>query len=365
MRTMRRLAFLAIALFPLLAACGEPEVAPEIPVRAIKTHVVSERAGEQSRRIAGLTEAAVVTDLAFESSGRMTEINVDIGDAIAKDQVIARLDPEPFDLQISTSRSQLVDAQAKLADATAKFAQQKELYEQGFATKTAYDTAIANKDSAESNVQVAESQLRLAERDLERAVLTSPFAGQVSEKFVERFTEVSAGQKIVQVSANGETKVKANVPEGMVQRLEPGQVVKVSFPTLNDAVVSGRITQIGARATNTNSFPVTVVLDPSDLPLRSGLTVEVIFAFETAATGKAFLIPLGALLPTTEPDKGYIFVFDKTESVVRKRTVQVLNVSGNDLEVAGEIAEGDILASAGISFLVDGMKVKLLRTAAQ
>ena len=255
--------------------------------------------------------------------------------------------------------------QAKLADATAKFEQQKELYEQGFATKTAFDTALANKNSAESNVQVAESQLRLAERDLERAVLTSPFAGQVSEKYVERFTEVTAGQKIVQVSASGETKVKANVPEGMVQRLQPGQVVKVSFPTLNDAVVSGRITQIGARATSTNSFPVTVVLDESDLPLRSGLTTEVVFAFETAATGKAFLIPLGALLATTENGKGFIFVFDEADSVVRRRTVQVLNVSGNDLEVTGEIAEGDILAAAGISFLVDGMKVKLLQTAAE
>lgn len=362
---MRKLAILTIALFPLLAACEEQAVAPEVSVRAIKTHVVSERAGEQSRRIAGLTEAAVVTDLAFESSGRMTEINVDIGDAIAKEQMIAKLDPEPFTLRISTSRGQLVDAQAKLADATAKFAQQKELYEQGFATKTNYDTALANKNSAESNVQVAESQLRLAERDLERTILTSPFTGQVSEKYVERFTEVTAGQKIVQVSANGETKVKVNVPEGMVQRLEPGQVVKVSFPTLNDAVVSGRITQIGARATSTNSFPVTVVVDTNDLPLRSGLTTEVIFAFETAATGKAFLVPLGALLPTTEKDKGFIFVFDPAESVVRKRTVQVLNVSGNDLEVTGEIAEGDVLASAGISFLVDGMKVKLLQTAAE
>lgn len=362
---MRWLAILGVAVLPLLAACEEEQAAPELPVRAIKTFVVSERAGEQSRRIAGLTEASVVTDLAFESSGRMIVIDFDIGDAIEKDQVIAKLDPEPFDLRISTSRGQLVDAQAKLADAEAKFAQQKELYEQGFATKTAYDTAIANKNSAESNVQIAQSQLRLAERDLERTVLTSPFTGQVSEKYVERFTEITAGQKIVQVSANGETKVKANVPEGMVQRLEPGQTVTVSFPTLNDAEVAGHITQIGARATSTNSFTVTVVLDANDLPLRSGLTAEVVFAFETAATGKAFLIPLGALLPTTEEGKGFIFVFDKAASVVHRRAVHVLNVSGNDLEVTGEIAEGDILASAGISFLVDGMNVKLLQTAAE
>jgi RND family efflux transporter MFP subunit len=362
---MRRFVALVLAIFPLLAACGEEEAPPEVPVRAIKTFTVSERAGQQSRRIAGLTEAAVVTDLAFESAGRMTEINVDIGDRVENNQVVARLDPEPFELRISTSRGQLVDAQAKLTDAKAKFEQQKELYEQGFATKTAYDTAQANLNSAESNLQVAESQLKLAERDLERAILKAPFAGQVSEKYVERFTEVTAGQQIVQLSGDGETKVKSNVPEGLVQRLQPGQMVTVSFPTLNDALVEGRITQIGARATSTNSFPVTVVLEANELSLRSGLTVEVIFAFETEATGKAFLLPLGSLLPTTEEGKGYVFVFDAAESVVRRRTVQVLNVSGNDLEVTGDIAVGDIIAAAGVSFLVDGMKVKLLQTAAE
>lgn len=362
---MRRFAVLVPLALAALMACEEPEAPPEPPIRAIKTVTVSDRAGEQSRRIAGLTEAAVVSDLAFESPGRMTEITVDIGDRVEKEQVIARLDPEPFELRISSTRGELVDAQAKLTDAKAKFEQQKRLYEEGFATKTSYDTALANLNSAESNLQVAESQLKLAERDLERAVLKSPFPGQVSEKYVERFTEVTAGQRIVQVSADGETKVKSNVPEGLVQRLQPGQKVTVSFPTLNDAEVGGTITQIGARATSTNSFPVTVVLDASDLPLRSGLTAEVIFAFATDATGKAFLLPLSSLLPTTEAGKGYIFVFDAAESVVRRRTVQVLNVSGNDLEVVGEIAEGDIVAVAGVSFLVDGMKVKLLETAAE
>lgn len=362
---MHRIKSLFIAGLIALTGCEEEAVVAEAPIRAIKTHMVSERAGEQSRRISGITEASVVTDLAFESSGRMTEILVDVGDAVSKDQIVARLDPETFNLRISTSRSQLVDARAKLTDANSKFKQQEELLKQGFTTKTSYDTALANRNSAESNVQVAQSQLKLSERDLDKAILKSPFDGLVTAKYAERFSEVSPGQKIVQISANGDTKVNSNVPEGLVRRLVPGQKVSVFFPTLSDVEVHGHITQIGARATQTNSFPVTIVLERSELNLRSGLTAEVLFAFKTEATGKAFLLPLGAILPTAEEGKANVFVFDETEGVVRKRDVTVLNVSGNDLEVSGDIAEGDIVASAGVSFLIDGMKVKLLETPAK
>ena len=273
---------IALGVLLALAGCEEEQAPPEPPVRAIKTFVVSERAGEQSRQIAGVTEAAVVTDLAFESSGRMTEIAVDVGDTVAKDQVIAKLDPEPFNLRIASSRGQAVDAEAKLADAEAKFKQQEDLFKQGFATKTAYDTALANRDSARSNLEVARSQLKLAERDLERAELKAPFAGSITAKHVERFTEVTPGQQIVQVSGDGNIKVNAAVPEGLVRRLQPGQTVSVSFPTLNDQTATGKITQIGARASTTNSFPVTVVLDEnetaaalrhdhgSDLPVQDG-----------------------------------------------------------------------------------------------
>lgn len=356
---------IALSVLLALAACEEEQAPAQPPIRAIKTFEVSDRAGEQSRQIAGITEAAVVTDLAFESSGRMTEITVDVGDTVAKDQVIAKLDPEPFNLRITSSRGQVVEAEAKLADADAKFKQQEDLYKQGFATKTAYDTALANRDSARSSLQVARSQLKLAERDLERAELTAPFDGSITAKHVERFTEVTPGQQIVQISADGNIKVNAAVPEGLVRRLQPGQTVSVSFPTLNDAMASGQITQIGARASSTNSFPVTVVLENNELPLRSGMTTEVTFRFKTEATGKAFLLPLSAVLPTTQSGNATVFVFDREAGVVREREVQVLNIAGNDLEVTGDLKEGDLVASAGVSFLVDGMKVKLLQAAAE
>lgn len=355
------LKFLSILAFSVvLTACEEEQAVVETPVRAIKTMVVTERAGTQERRIAGLTESSIVTDLAFQVGGRVVTMDLEVGDRVEKGAVIAALDSEPFKLRIRTADGRVADAQAKLKDTEAKYKQQATLFDQGFATKTAFDSALSNLNSAKSAVDVALAEQELAKRDMRQTTLTSPLTGSVTEKYVERFSEVSTGQKIVQVSADGGLKVKASVPEGLVRRLSVNDAVQVSFPTLVGRVEPGKISEVGTRAGSTNSFPVTIVLDNPATDLQPGLTAEVSFTYETEATGKAFLLPVTAVLATEPKVGGTVFVFDKAENVVRPRKVQVVNVHNNELEVTGDVKQGDIVAVAGVSFLVDGMKVKLL-----
>ncbi len=355
--------FLALALVAL-GACEEEKVAVEKPVRAIKSMVVKERAGDQIRRIAGLTESSIVTDLAFQVGGRITTMKTEVGERVAKGAVIASLDSEPFRLRNRTANGKVTDADAKLKDAEAKYKQQSTLYKQGFATKTAYDTALSSFNSAKSNLDVANAEAELAERDMRLTTLTAPINGSVTGKYVERFAEVSAGQKIVQVSADGGLKVKVSVPEGMVRRIGVKDPVDVSFPTLQGRIETGKITEIGASAGSTNSFPVTVVLDNPEAPdLQPGLTSEVWFKYKTEATGKAFLLPVTAVLPTEAQNAAIVFVYDKSAGVVNQKAVNVVNVRDNELEIIGEVKAGDIVATAGVSFLVDGMKVKLLEPA--
>lgn len=355
-----RISFLACALVGL-AACEEEKVVAEKPIRAIKSMVVEERAGDQIRRIAGLTESSIVTDLAFQVGGRITVMDKDVGDRVEKGAVIASLDSEPFELRIRTAKGKVTDADAKLKDAEAKYKQQSTLYKQGFATKTAYDSALSSFNSAKSNLEVVTAEAELAERDMRLTTLTAPINGSVTEKYLERFAEVSAGQKIVQVSADGGLKVKASVPEGMVRRIAVGDPVDVSFPTLQGRIEPGKITEVGTRAGSTNSFPVTMVLDNPEAPdLQPGLTAEVSFKFKTEFSGKAFLLPVTAVLPTEAQNAAVVFVYDKSAGVVKKTPVNVVNVRDNELEIIGDVKVGDVIATAGVSFLVDGMKVKLL-----
>ncbi len=357
-------------LLPVLSACKEEKAVVEAPVRAIKSMVVEQRAGEQVRRIAGIVEANLVTDIAFEVSGRILELNAEVGDKVETGALIARLDPEPYLLKIQSTQAQLSEAEARLRDASAKFSQQSTLHKKGFATRTALDTAQANLDSATSTVNLTKSVLELSQRDFKKTNLIVPVNGHVSEKYVERFSEITAGKKIVEISSDGQMKIKSTVPEGMVQRLKVGDGVEVSFPTIleehNGEMVAqkgtGRITEIAGSAGSANSYAVTARLTSEHPEAKPGMTVEVSFKFETAATGTAFMLPVSAVLPTAEKNSGAIFVYDKQEKVLRKRTIKVVNVRDNELEVVGEIKAGDIVATAGVSFLLDNMKVTLLDT---
>jgi len=362
--------FLVLALLPLLSACEEEQVLVEAPVRAIKSLVVTQRAGEQVRRIAGIIEANLVTDIAFEVSGRILGLKAEVGDRIDVGTFIARLDPEPYLLKIQSIQAQLNEAEARLKDAAAKFAQQSTLFKKGFATQTSFDTARANLDSATSSVNLTKSSLELAKRDFKKTDLIVPVAGQISEKYVERFAEIKAGQKIVQISSDGQLKIRATVPESMVQRLKIGDGVDVIFPTImeeRDGTMvpqsgTGRIIEIAGSAGAASSYPVTVRLTSEHPDAKPGMTVEVSFKFTTTVTGTAFLLPISAVLPTAEKNSGAIFVFDEQEKIVRRRNIKVINVRDNELEVVGDIEAGDIVAIAGVSFLVDNMKVSLLDT---
>ena len=159
-------------------------------------------------------------------------------------------------------------------------------------------------------MDAADSQVSAASRDRNQAQLLSPIAGEVAAKYAEKFTDVSAGQRILQVITAGLQQVNVNVPEGLVRRLRVGDPVQVRFPTLPRLTIAGRIDRIAARAGATNSFPVSVALTEQDPDIRAGLSAEVAFEFETAATGKAFLLPLTAVLPSNHRAAGAVFVFD-------------------------------------------------------
>ena len=359
--SMSRIARVILLASLVLSGCSEPPPppAPKV-VRAIKSMTVSKRAGEQVRRIAGVVEAGLVSDLAFEASGKIMTLSLELGDEVTAGMVVAELDPEPFALSVKSARGSLNEATAKLRDAQAKFKQQERLIDKGYTAQTDYDSALANLNSASSSVEVARSQLDIAQRNLKQTKLVAPFAGRVSQKFTERFTEVTTGQQIVQVSSQGEHKVEVSVPEGMISELSIGDAVSVRFPTLGEFTDTGKIASIATRASVVNSFPVTVSLDSPSQDVKPGISAEVAFRFETAVTGKAFMLPVTAVLPTGKKGEAIVYVFDAANSVVREKRVHVENVSDNELEVTGDIKSGDIVASAGVSFLSDAMEVKLL-----
>jgi len=353
---------LSLALAVPLAACGEdpPPVAEQI--RPIRTFTVTEVASGQTRRFSGVIVASDSTALSFQVGGNVLEVLVNQGDQVTGGQRLAVLDQEPYELDVKAAEADLEQAHAVAGERQAEFERQATLYEQGWVARARFDTAERDARSAKTRVGYAGARLNLAQRDLRNTVLAAPFDGFISSRTIDPFVEVQAGQELFQIDAEGGFEAAIGVPETSISEITLGMPVTVNIPQL-DEPLEAVITEIGTAAGRGNVFPVKAALVEPPPSVRTGMTAEasVLLARQNEETG--YLVPLSAVAAGDNPNEGFVFVYDPATSTVKRTLVKAgTALQGNVLAVIG-IDAGDILASAGVNFMVDGQRVKLLAPA--
>ncbi len=353
---------LLLAAFTL-AGCDEAEDVADAPerVRAIKTFTVAQPSGGQTRSFSGALAAAATSSLSFSVGGTTAQVNVAAGDMVQAGDVLAELDPESLTLDVEEAQSMLASAQATYDEKRAAVDRQRTLYDKGWLAKAGLDQALAAFEVAEGEMNVARSRLAAAERDLGKATLTAPFDGVIAERDVEPFQEVSAGQSLFQINANGAMEVDLSVPDTIVSRIAPGAAVGINVVTVAGCGCVGRITEIGVASGAANAVQVTAVLSETREGILPGMSAEVELPLTGSAEQAGFLIPLSAISPGDDRAAGYVFVFDADQRVVRKTAVTPgQGVLENLVAISSGLGAGDVVASAGVSFLRDGQSVKLL-----
>ncbi|MBW1981800.1 MAG: efflux RND transporter periplasmic adaptor subunit [Deltaproteobacteria bacterium] len=327
---------------------------------------LTEYSPRQVRRISGTTKPVEQTALSFAVGGTVEKVKVNLGDQVKKGQILAELDKQPFILAVRDAEAALAKAQAQVVERRANYERILALYESNNASKAELDSARADFDSAKSQVEAAKAQLGLAKRDLRKTVLRAPYDGTISLKEIEPFMEIPAGKPVF--GLDGEEsgfEVKTAVPESLVIHLKVGDRAEVIFPTLDFKKVPGVITEVSARSIVASTYPVTVRLEERFSELRAGMSVEVAFEFTPVSeSGKpvtrGIAVPMSAILVGSDKTN-YVFVYDEGSSTVKKTQVKVLNLRDNDMIIEpGPVKAGDIIAIAGVQFLTDGQKVKLM-----
>jgi len=345
----------------LIAGCEQPEQEVIPQIRAIKTYVVTEVASAQTRKFAGQVYATDSSTLSFQVSGNVQEMRVKQGDRVKNDQVLAVLDKQRYELDVLSAKAELGKARAGLAQAVQEHSRQKTLFEKGWVAKARLDRVQQELDSATSEVDFATSKLNLAKRDLRLTGLRAPYDGTISRKYVDAFVEVQASQKIYEIEALGALEIRFDIPETTISRVTLGMPVTVTVPTLPNKLMRARITEIGSTAVTANAFPVKASLDDPPPQVRSGMTAEATLSLKQDGTESAYLMPLSAVAPADKPGQGFIFIYDPTTQEVKKTLIKGKGATDNLVHVYEGVTAGDIVAVAGVSFLNDGQKVKLMQ----
>ena len=343
-----------------LAACKEKTEIVEV-VRAIKTVTVKAQATEIIFKFSGQVTAVDSSGLSFEVAGQVKSVEVDIGNPVKKDQVLALLDPEPYQLEVDAIASELVKARDRVKQSRAEFERQKRIFEQGAGAERFVEVSEYEYKAAKSAVDYQMARLDQARRNLRKTKLLSPYDGAIAWRAVEPNEEVAAGQKILEINASGKMQVELAIPETTVDLINVGDSVAITYPTLKGETDPARISEIGSAAVKAGAFPVKVELIDPQAKVKPGMTAEANFTIKDENRKPGYLVPFQALMPGTEANRGFAFVYDPGSSTVKKTPVHSSGTEQKKAIVDEGLKVGDIVAVAGVSFLADGMKVKLIK----
>ena len=150
---MLRVALVAMALTPMLAACGQEVTTAAPEARPVRTVTVEKRQAGTPITLIGRIEAEDEVALAFRIAGRLLENDRKLGDRVTPGQVVARLESQNELNALRTAKATLAAAQGQLTQARNHFERQDTLLDQGWTTR-------ANHDQAKQAQQTAQAQGR-------------------------------------------------------------------------------------------------------------------------------------------------------------------------------------------------------------
>ena len=345
-----------------LGGCEKDVAEPEERIRSVKTIVVGDLASDQLRKFPGTIEPVESSQLSFEVDGIVQAVQVEVGDSFKKGDVLAHLDNQSFKLSVASAVAALSRATAQLEERQSAYERERRIQSEdpGATTQKAVDQARAGYESQVQEVTYSQARLELAQRDLTNTELVAPYDGTVAARFVEPSEVAARGMHMLEVYAEAAMQVAVSIPEQMIGDVHAGfegQMVLNNWP--DDPYVA-IVSEVGSSATAANAFPVTAVINNADERVRPGMTAELLLMFSDEALQSAYLIPVQAFLPGIEKNEHYVYLFDNQSSTVRKTAVQIKGIQGDEVVIIDGIAPGDVLVVAGVPFLRDGQKVKLM-----
>ena len=308
--------FLSMFIFFTISACREAPPPPVERIRAIKTITVSEQASGKIRQFSGVVEAADSSSIGFEVSGNVREVRVDVGDRIAKGQVLAVLDKRTYNLNVKAAEAELGRAKVQLADKRNDLDRFQRINKQdpGAVSQAALDQSQAAVDSARKQVQFTKSGLKLAQRDLDKTVLRAPFDGVIANRYIDAFNEVARGQKCFDVYENTGMEVAVSIPEDAIDDIRMEQKGEIQFSVIADRTYHGRVTEISKVAGTANAFPIKLTVEDPDKRIRPGMTARVNLLLSGGDEKAAYLVPLSAIAQHGDSKRGFVYIYDAQTS---------------------------------------------------
>lgn len=360
-----RICAVLLATAMMVAACDEPAAPKQNTIRPVRAMKVSDAAAFQQRSFAGRAKAIRELDLAFNVAGPLVEYKAKIGDEVAKGSLLAQIDSDIFRAEVRRARAALTRAKATRKDRKLQINRDRTLFKKGHVAKARLDRSLARHDEAAADVEAAQAALSKVRLDLKYTDLRAPFRGIVVQTYVENFENVNAKQPVIRLVDASRIELVVNIPESLISLAPRATNIMVRFDAFPDLEIPATIREIGIEASETTrTYPVTLRMDQPEgvkiLPGMAGKAYSKTPLSEVVAN-TALEIPISAVLSDDAKGKTYVWVIDEQTNIVKKREVRSGALTDRGIGISKGLEPGEWIAIAGVHYLKDGQKVRILK----
>lgn len=308
-------------------------------------------------------------EVGAQVSGRITKLNVVLGQEVKKGDLIATIDSmtqendlEKAKSQLSSYEKQLESKKVNLEVKKSKYNRASNLYKVKSISQDDYETAKQEYADAKSGVSELEElikqakiEVKIAETDLSYTIITSPIDGVVVSIPISEGQTVNSMQSaptIVQVADLKKMLIKPEISEGDITKLKKGQEVEFTILSLPEKVYKAKIDSIDPATTTLTDdeyeesasdteavyYYANVIVDNKDNNLRIGMTTT--NTIKVAEAKDVITIPTTALYK--KGDKYYVRTLGEKE-VVEEKEVKIGINDDMNTEIKSGLKEGEKL----------------------
>lgn len=349
---------------PIWAEAAAPEAQPSVPAPHITVATVETRTMRDHIIASGLIGAVEQVQVAPLVEGQQIEaLLADVGDQVQAGQVLARLSTSTLSLQKAQLNASLAAARASVTQAQAQADEALRVANRTEALKTqgTYSQANADKanaaaisatealEAAKANLALVEAQLANVDLMLSRTEVKAPVAGEITARNAQVGGIATAAMPMFAMIRDNALELRADVAEGDVLRLQPGQPVTLTLAG-DTAVRKGTVRLVEpAIDTATRMGRVRISIDDAQ-GVRPGMYAmgEILVAERTATAA-----PITALGNSPQGQTAL-----KVSGDVASRVAITTGIrDAGWVEIVSGLAPGDqIVAKAG-AFVRDGDKI--------
>ncbi len=270
----------------------------------------------------GRVQPQTKVDITSEVPAEIIEVYVSDGEQVTRGQRLLLLDTIQYQSDVAQAQYSLDEIAARTQAALAQFDRDKReferqtsLWEQRLSSETeyadaqfAYENSKANYEAMLAQSRNAQARLEKAEDNLSKTVITSPMVGVVTYisaevgEIAQAQTSFTQGKTLLTIADLSVFEVEVDVDETEVARVKVDHPSNIRVDAFPDSVFKGSVIEVGNSAmisgqgtdSYTTSFRVKVRFDPTDAPIRPGMSASV--DITTAKQDEALLIPYASIV---------------------------------------------------------------------